>query len=66
MIFRRDFCKTTSLAMAGLTLGGTPMSALAAPCEAFPNVPGLTQYVADFIVNAKYENIPGEVLALGK
>jgi 2-methylcitrate dehydratase PrpD len=67
VIFRRDFFKS-SLAMAGFTLGGTtPISALAAPAEeAFPNVPGLTQYVADFIINAKYEDIPGDVLILGK
>jgi len=32
----------------------------------FPSAPGLTQYVADFIVHARYEDIPGDVLALGR
>src|SRR5215475_14616038 len=44
-------------------------SALPPPQEAthpFPNVPGLTKYVSDFIVNTKYQDIPGEVLALGR
>src|SRR5438874_803050 len=32
----------------------------------FPNVPGLTKYVSDFIANTKYKDIPEEVLALGR
>jgi 2-methylcitrate dehydratase PrpD len=32
----------------------------------FPNVPGVTAYVADFVVNATYESIPREVIELGK
>src|ERR1700704_3848611 len=32
----------------------------------FPNVPGLTKYVSEFIVNTKYQDIPEEVLALGR
>jgi 2-methylcitrate dehydratase PrpD len=32
----------------------------------FPNVPGLTAYVADFVVNTQYEGIPREVIELGK
>src|SRR5262249_61968468 len=34
--------------------------------QPFPNVPGLTKYVSDFIVNTKYQDIPEEVLALGR
>jgi 2-methylcitrate dehydratase PrpD len=62
---RRDFC-WTSLAMAGVTLGGGRMPAFAKPAEEFPKVPGLTKYVSEFIVNTKYEDIPEDVLALGK
>ena len=65
MLFRREFCRN-SLAIAGMTLGGAPSAALAAPAEVFPKVPGLTEYVANFIVNAKYEDIPSDVIALGK
>src|SRR6266850_161801 len=32
----------------------------------FPNVPGLTKYVTEFIVNTKLQDIPDEVLALGR
>src|SRR5437870_12071190 len=32
----------------------------------FPNVPGLTKYVSEFIVNTKYQDIPEDVLALGR
>jgi hypothetical protein len=32
----------------------------------FPKAPGLTKYVAEFIVNTKYEDIPEEVIELGK
>src|SRR5712671_5582578 len=32
----------------------------------FPRAPGLTDYVAKFVSHAKYEDIPGEVVELGK
>jgi 2-methylcitrate dehydratase PrpD len=32
----------------------------------FPAAPGLTKYVSEFVVNAKYEDIPENVVALGK
>jgi 2-methylcitrate dehydratase PrpD len=76
-MIRRDFCKT-SLALAGWTLRGGATAALsadsafaAAPAVApfaaeLPHAPGLTKYVSEFIVNTKYEDIPGEVIALGK
>ena len=64
-MIRRDFCKT-SLALAGLALGSEPISAAVSPVEEFPKAPGLTKYVSEFIVNTKYEDIPENVLALGK
>src|ERR1700694_2330278 len=64
-MIRRDFCKTT-LALAGLALRGERAEALANPAEELPKAPGLTKYVSEFIVNAKYEDIPENVLALGK
>ena len=63
-MIRRDFCKT-SLAFAGFTLGG-PLGAAAAPAAEFPKAPGLTKYVADFIVKTRYEDIPEDALTLGK
>lgn len=64
-MIRRDFFKGT-LAMAAWGLANGPISA--APCSEseFPKAPGLTKYVSEFIVNTKYEDIPPEVLDLGK
>ncbi len=64
-MIRRDFCKT-SLALAGLALGSERATASVSPAEEFPKAPGLTKYVSEFIVNAKYEDIPENVLTLGK
>jgi len=61
-MIRRDFFKTP-LAVAGLTLGGSSSPAAAAELA---KAPGLTKYVAEFIVNTKYEHIPEDVLVLGK
>jgi 2-methylcitrate dehydratase PrpD len=66
-MIRRDFFKTP-LALAGLTLRA-PADAAAAPAaagEELAKAPELTRSVAEFIVNTKYEDIPDEVIALGK
>ena len=68
---RRDFLKTATGASATLGLMGA-VPALAAennePCKQapFPQVPKLSQYVAGFVVQTKYSDIPAEVLQLGK
>src|SRR5712664_4284698 len=64
-MIRRDFCKT-SLALAGLALRSERLDASASPAEEFPKTPGLTKYVSEFIVNTKYEDVPENVIALGK
>ena len=69
-MIRRDFCKT-SLALAGLALSKGSAEALAhpaapAPAEELAKAPGLTKYVSEFIVNTKYEDIPENVIAIGK
>jgi 2-methylcitrate dehydratase PrpD len=69
---RRDFLKTAT--GAGATLGflsdSTPALAAASdqPCKEapFPQVQKLTEYVAQFVVQTKYSDIPPEVLELGK
>src|SRR5258706_4053033 len=62
---RRDFFKTSLAATAmGLVPPSAPLRA-AAPDDA-PKAPGLTKYVAGFILNTKYEDIPAEVIELGK
>src|ERR1700691_806730 len=79
-MIRRDFCKSSLFAAAALpaSLAGRPVLASLAPasspaapdasCEAveFSKSPGLTKYVAEFIVNTKYDDIPADVIDLGK
>src|SRR5437016_8352120 len=66
---RRDFIKTSASAGAILGALGRPTLASAQSSRSpapFPQVPGLTKYVADFIVNTKYSDIPADVVELGK
>src|ERR1039457_4922192 len=64
-MIRRDFCKT-SLGLAGLTLSNARIGASMSPADEFPKAPGLTKYVSEFVVKTKYEDIPDNVLTLGK
>jgi len=64
-MIRRDFFKTP-LALAGLAMGKPAEAAAAAGVEELAKAPGLTRYVSEFIVNTKYEDIPEDVIALGK
>ena len=73
MMKRRDFLKSTAGTGAGVTLGllgkalpmhGTAGGQSCAP--PFPSTPGLTRYVAEFVANTKYEDIPPDVIELGK
>jgi len=62
---RRDFCKSSMMA-AGLALGCKQFSVAQHLAAEFPKAPGLTRYVTEFIVNTRYEDIPEDVMALGK
>src|SRR5712692_800128 len=62
---RRDLFKN-SLVMSALALGRGRVYASPGPAVEFPKAPGLTKYVAEFIVNTKYADIPADVLDLGK
>ena len=57
---RREFFESSIGIVAGSAL---PMQERTSQ---FPNVPGLTQYVSEFIVHTKYRDIPEEVLELGR
>lgn len=66
---RREFFRTSAAAAAlGTMAQGTSMFAenSAACPPVFPKVDGLTKYVAEFIINTKYGDIPREVVELGK
>ena len=60
---RREFCATV---VAASSLWNTRISKAEQNTASFPNVPGLTKYVSEFIVNTRYEDIPDNVLALGR
>ena len=70
---RREFGKT-SLGLLGATLladrsaaGAERATRRQPPLRVdFPKTPGLTQYVGQFVLQTKYENIPAEVIELGK
>src|SRR5882724_8879137 len=66
---RRDFVSRSALATAaGLLTNAKGYSSEApSPCPApFPNVEGVTQYVAEFVVGTTAAQIPADVLELGK
>lgn len=65
-MMRRDLFKA-SLATSAATLLSKPRFGAAPEGQgAFPDAPGLTKYVAQFVLNTRYEDIPPEVIALGK
>jgi 2-methylcitrate dehydratase PrpD len=63
---RRDFGKASLGAIASGVLAGSANSSAAPAAADFPKTPGLTDYVAKFVWQTKYEGIPGEVIELGK
>lgn len=70
-MIRREFCKssmfaTVAAAGAPVLVAGRVVAGAADETTPFPKSPGLTKYVADFIVNTKYEDIPPDVIELGK
>lgn len=53
----------------GLLGSALPMGGAAGPqsgASAFPSTPGLTRYVAEFVAGTKYDDIPSQVIELGK
>ena len=65
-MMRRDLFKASLATGASALLAKPGLGATAQSQSAFPEAPGLTKYVAQFVLNTKYEDIPAEVIALGK
>src|ERR1700740_2399935 len=63
---RRDFGKTSLATLGASLLANTAKAARNPEPGDFPKTPGLTKYVAEFVVRTKYEDIPGNVIELGK
>ena len=67
-MFRRDLGKLIigSFGMAAASRRAPAAEASAHAAPAFPDVHGLTDYVAKFVVNTRYETIPHDVIELGR
>jgi 2-methylcitrate dehydratase PrpD len=63
---RRDFGKASLGVIASSVLVNSAKGAGALPSSDFPKASGLTDYVGRFVGTTKYEDIPGEVIELGK
>jgi 2-methylcitrate dehydratase PrpD len=67
-MFRREFGKICIGTLGSALISHEVKAAeTAAPCSgAFPDVHGLTEYVAKFVIDTGYDVIPPEVMELGK
>src|SRR6267142_648853 len=63
---RRDFGIASLGVIASTVLADSIAGTELMSRSDFPRVPGLTDYVGRFVSQAKYEDIPGEVVELGK
>jgi 2-methylcitrate dehydratase PrpD len=63
---RRDFGKTSLGVMATTVLGNFAEASQPSRPDEFPKTPGLTNYVGTFVTQTKYQEIPAEVIELGK
>jgi 2-methylcitrate dehydratase PrpD len=65
-MLRRDFGKASLGMMASRVLSVSAKRAGPASGAAFPQTPGLTEYVGRFVTTTTYEEIPEQVIELGK
>src|SRR5215813_3309208 len=65
-MLRREFGKVALGAIASNALLRSAKDANVAPAAEIPKTPGLTDYVGRFVVNTTYEDIPADVIELGK
>ncbi len=65
-MFRRDFGKASLGAIATTALFRSGKSAGTLARGEFAKAPGLTEYVGKFVVATRYEDIPEDVIELGK
>jgi 2-methylcitrate dehydratase PrpD len=63
---RRDFGKASLGAIASTAFLRSTKGAETVAAAEFPKAPGLTEYVGKFVTSTKYEDIPEDVIGLGK
>src|SRR5260370_17196152 len=65
-MLRREFGKASLGVIASTVLVNSAKGADVVAGNDFPKSPGLTDYVGRFVATTKYQDIPPEVIALGK
>lgn len=65
-MLRREFAKTSLGAIASSPFFPSVKRAQLPSRDDFPQVHGLTNYVGRFVVETRYEDVPAEVIELGK
>lgn len=65
-MLRRDFGKLSLGVFASTLLPNPAREVGMTSCPPFPHVPGVTDYVARFVTATKYQDIPQDVIELGK
>ena len=65
-MIRRDLLKASLVTGAATLFNKSGGEIAVAGQNPFPETTGLTKYVAQFVLNTKYEDIPSGVVALGK
>jgi 2-methylcitrate dehydratase PrpD len=63
---RRDFAKSSLGLIAATMLAHSADAARPPKTDDSPKAPGLTNYVGSFVTQTKYEEIPADVIELGK
>jgi 2-methylcitrate dehydratase PrpD len=63
---RRDFGKTSFGAVAATVLANAAEASHPSQPREFPKTPGLTNYVGTFVTQTEYQDIPSDVIELGK
>src|SRR5882762_2434367 len=63
---RRDFGKASLGVIASTVFVNSAKGAEIVARSDFPKAPGVTDYVGRFVTTTRYEDIPGEVIELGK
>ncbi len=65
---RRTFARSAggTALLAALPAPASPAQTPSDRGDGLPDAPGLTRHVADFIARTTYEDLPAEVIALGK
>jgi 2-methylcitrate dehydratase PrpD len=63
---RREFGRTSFGVIAATVLASSSQGSAESSPSTFPKTPGLTNYVGTFVTQTRYQDIPADVIELGK